>query len=88
MGLAVTWCNTVRRLMGRAALHQQTRNEVQHRFSPYDHDNVKVLQLALCETAMSGHHLLSVCGPAGPQASRKYQSDFGEKKKSDINTIN
>lgn len=85
MGLAVTWCNTVRRLMGRAALHQQTPNEVQHRFSPYDHGNVKELQLALCETVVSGRHLLSIYGPARHQTSRKYQNDFG---KSDIDTIN
>lgn len=49
MGLAVTWCDTPRRLMGRAALHQQGPNEVRHRFSPRDHDNVKVPQRAICE---------------------------------------
>lgn len=59
MGLAVTWCDTPRRLMGRAALHQQGPNEVRHRFSPRDHDNVKVLQHAICETTVAGHHLLS-----------------------------
>lgn len=32
----------LRRLMGRAALHQQGPNEVRHRFSPHDHGNVKV----------------------------------------------
>ncbi|KAM3612860.1 uncharacterized protein V6R79_015790 [Siganus canaliculatus] len=59
MGLAVTWCDTLRRLMGRAALHQQGPNEVRHRFSPHDHDNVKVPQHAICETMVAGHHLLS-----------------------------
>lgn len=59
MGLAVTWCDTPQRLMGRAALHQQGPNEVRHRFSPRDHDNVKVPQHAICETMVAGHHLLS-----------------------------
>lgn len=45
MGLAVTWCDALRRLMGRAAPRQQGPNEVRHRFSPpCDHDNLKVLQ--------------------------------------------
>lgn len=34
MGLAVTWCDASRRLMGRAAPRQQGPNEVRHRFSP------------------------------------------------------
>lgn len=59
MGLAVTWCDTPRRLMGRAALHQQGPNEVRHRFSPRDHGNVKVPQHAICEKIVTGHHLLS-----------------------------
>lgn len=49
MGLAVTWCDTARRLMGQAALHQRGPNEVRHRFSPRDHDNVKVPEHAICE---------------------------------------
>lgn len=59
MGLAVTWCDTLQHLMGRAALHQQGPNEVQRRFSPRDHDNVRALQHAICETTLAGHHLLS-----------------------------
>lgn len=59
MGLAGTWCDTLQRLMGRAALHQQGPNEVQHRFSPRDHNNVKVLQHDICEIMVAGHHLLS-----------------------------
>lgn len=69
MGLAVTWCDTPRRLMGRAALHQQGPNEVRHRFSPRDHDNVKVPQRAICETTVAGHHLLSWWRVRASQAS-------------------
>lgn len=42
MGLAETRRVTLRRLMGRAALHQQGPNEVRHRFSPHHDGNVKV----------------------------------------------
>ncbi|CAK6971990.1 hypothetical protein JOB18_040913, partial [Scomber scombrus] len=71
MGLAVTWCDTPQHLMGRAALHQQGPNEVRHRFSPHDHDNVKVLQHAICEMMVQDITCSAdgVHGPARHQAS-------------------
>ncbi|KAF0039857.1 hypothetical protein F2P81_008092 [Scophthalmus maximus] len=40
--------------MGRAALHQQGPNEVRHRFSPCDHDNVKLLERELKDPSGNG----------------------------------
>lgn len=87
MGLAVTWCDTPRRLMGRAAFRQQRPNEVRHRFSPHDHDNVKVLRLAICEMMVAGHHLLSWWRVWTSQAS-DLQTTLECLWKSGINTIN
>lgn len=76
MGLAVTWCDTPRRLMGRAALHQQGPNEVRHRFSPCDHDNVKVPRRAICEKMVTGHHLLGWWSVWTSQASNLQKSTW------------
>ena len=88
MGLAVTWCDTPRRLMGRAALHQQGPNEVRHRFSPRDHDNVKVPQRAICENDGGRTSPAQLMDQPGIKPSKQPLGWLWEEKKSGTNTIN
>lgn len=78
MGLAVTWCDAPRRLMGRAAPRQQGPNEVRHRFSPPATTTIsRCCNMTFCEMTAGRTSPAQLMGREGQSGSKLPSSTPG-----------